>query len=63
MIRINSYDVGRAAIERNVNVNIGRAVYVACSAKWNLGTNSAFALGSRRTMEVLDRIGLQDVEF
>jgi hypothetical protein len=29
----------------------------ACSATWNLGTNSAFALGRRKTTENLDRVG------
>jgi hypothetical protein len=28
-----------------------------CSATWNLGTNSAFALGPRKTTEYLDQIG------
>jgi hypothetical protein len=40
-----------------VGVAIGRAAWEACSATWNLGTNSAFALGPRKTMENLDRIG------
>jgi hypothetical protein len=38
------------------NVTIGRAVCKACSAMWNLGTNSAFALGLRKTMENLDGV-------
>jgi hypothetical protein len=34
----------------------------ACSATWNLGTNSAFALGPRKTTENLDRVGrLQEI--
>jgi hypothetical protein len=36
------------------NVTIGRAAWEACSAMWNLGTNSAFALGPRKTTENLD---------
>jgi hypothetical protein len=32
------------------NATIGRAAWEACSATWNLGTNSAFALGPRKTM-------------
>jgi hypothetical protein len=40
-----------------LNVTIGRAACEACSATWNLGTNSAFALGPRKTMENLDRDG------
>jgi hypothetical protein len=39
------------------NVIIGRAAWEACSATWNLGTNSAFALGPRKTTEILDRVG------
>jgi hypothetical protein len=31
-------------------VTIGRAAREACSAMWNLGTNSAFALGPRKTL-------------
>jgi hypothetical protein len=37
--------------------NIGRAACEASSATWNLCTNSAFALGSRKTTENLDRVG------
>jgi hypothetical protein len=33
------------------NVTIGKAAWEACSATWNLGTNSAFALGARKTTE------------
>jgi hypothetical protein len=40
------------------NVAIGRAAREACSATWNLGTNSVFALGIRKTTENLDRVGL-----
>jgi hypothetical protein len=44
------------------NVIIRRAAYEACSATWNLGTNSAFALGPRKITENLDRVGRsQDV--
>jgi hypothetical protein len=39
------------------NVTIGRAAWEACSATWNLGTNSAFALGPRKITENLDRVG------
>jgi hypothetical protein len=39
------------------NVTIGRAAWEACSATWNLGTNSAFALGSKKTTGNLDRVG------
>jgi hypothetical protein len=39
------------------NIIIGRAAWEACSAMWNLGTNTAFVLGPRKTMENLDRVG------
>jgi hypothetical protein len=39
------------------NVTIERATWETCSAMWNLSTNSAFALGPRKTMENLDRVG------
>jgi hypothetical protein len=35
---------------------MGRAACEACSATWSLDTNSAFALGSRKTTENLDRV-------
>jgi hypothetical protein len=38
------------------NVTIGKAAWEACNATWNLGTNSAFALGPRKTTENLDRV-------
>jgi hypothetical protein len=45
-----------------VNITIGRAAWEACSSTWNLGTNSAFALGPRKTTEYLHRVGRsQDV--
>jgi hypothetical protein len=50
-------NIGRATLGRNFDVTIGRAAYEACSATWNLCTNSAFALGSRKTTENLDRVG------
>jgi hypothetical protein len=40
-----------------VNVTIGRATWEACSATWNLGANSAFALGPKKTTENLDQVG------
>jgi hypothetical protein len=39
---------GRAASERNFDVTIMRAACEACSARWNLGKNSAFSLESRK---------------
>jgi hypothetical protein len=41
----------------NFEVTIGRAAYEAYRATWNLGTNSAFALGPNKTTENLDRVG------
>jgi positive regulator of sigma E activity len=38
------------------DVTIGRAACEACSATWNCGTNSAVALGPRKSMENLDRV-------
>jgi hypothetical protein len=38
-------------------VTIGRAAWEACSAMWNLGTNSVFALGPRKTTENLVQVG------
>jgi hypothetical protein len=46
----------RAILGRNFDVTNGRAACEACSATWNLGTKSAFALGSRKTTENLDRV-------
>jgi hypothetical protein len=43
-------NVGRAILGRNFDVTIRRAACEACSATWNLGTNSAFDLGSRKTL-------------
>jgi hypothetical protein len=40
-----------------LTVTVGRAAWEACSATWNLGTNSAFALGPRKPTENLDRVG------
>jgi hypothetical protein len=43
-------DIRRATLGRNFNITIGRAACEACSATWNLGTNSAFAQGPRKTL-------------
>jgi hypothetical protein len=41
-----------------------RAAHEASSAKRNLCTNSAFALGQRKTMENFNRFGMsQDLAF
>jgi hypothetical protein len=40
-----------------LNVTIGRAAWEACSATWNLGTNSAFALGPKKPTENLNPVG------
>jgi hypothetical protein len=39
-------EVAGAALGRNFTVTIGRAAWKACSATWNLGTNSAFPWSS-----------------
>jgi hypothetical protein len=48
MIGINFYDVDRVCIivnlGRKFDVNNGRAASETCSATWNLGTNSEFAV-------------------
>jgi hypothetical protein len=36
---------------RNCDVAIGRAERESCLSVWNLGTNSAFALGPSKTIE------------
>jgi hypothetical protein len=46
-----------AILGRNFDVTIWRAACEACSATWNLGTNSASALGSRKTTKNLNRVG------
>jgi hypothetical protein len=45
--------IGRAILGRNFDVTKGRAAGEACSATWNLGTNSSFAPGSRKPTEKL----------
>jgi hypothetical protein len=43
---------------RNLNIkSIGRAAWEACRATWNVGTNSAFAQGLRKTTTNLKRVG------
>jgi hypothetical protein len=51
------FKIRRTSLRRNFNVTIRRAAYEACLATWNLGTNSAFDLGPRKTTENLDRVG------
>jgi hypothetical protein len=50
-------NVGRAALGGNFDVTTGRAACEASSATWNLGTNTLFALGPRKTTENLNRVG------
>jgi hypothetical protein len=38
------------------NITVGKAAWEACSVMWNLGTNSAFTLGPRKTMKNLDQV-------
>jgi hypothetical protein len=47
----------RAILGRNFDVTSGWSACEACSATWNLSTNSAFALGSRKSTENLNRFG------
>jgi hypothetical protein len=42
-----------ATLGLNFDISVGRAALKACGATWNLGTNSAFALGPRKTTENL----------
>jgi hypothetical protein len=44
-------------MEKFLMLPFGMAAWEACSATWNFGINSAFALGSRKTTENLDRVG------
>jgi hypothetical protein len=39
------------------NATVGKAAWEACSATWNLGNKSAFALGPKKTTDNLDRVG------
>jgi hypothetical protein len=50
-------NIGRAILAQNFHVSNGGAACDVCSATWDLGTNSVFALGSRKTTENLDRVG------
>jgi hypothetical protein len=43
-----NWRMGSVAFNRNCDITLWSA---ACSATWNLGTNSAFALGRRKTTE------------
>jgi hypothetical protein len=45
---------GWSSPKSKVKITIGRAAWEACSETWNLGTNSAFALGPRKPTENLD---------
>jgi hypothetical protein len=53
VIRTN---IGRAIVGRSFEITNGRVACESCSATWNLCTNTAFALGSRKTTENLDRV-------
>jgi hypothetical protein len=50
-------NIGRATLGRNYDFAIGKAACEGSGATWNLGANSAFALGSRTHTEKLDRVG------
>jgi hypothetical protein len=51
-----SFKFMRGAFGRNFDVTIGRATRKACSATWNLGTDSPFALEPRNTTENLNQV-------
>jgi hypothetical protein len=48
--------IWRATSGRNVNVTIGRVACEAWSVTWNLGTNSAFALGLKPEFHPINNI-------
>jgi hypothetical protein len=50
-------NIRRCTLGKIFGVTIGRAAWEACSATWNLSTNSAFAPGPRETTENLDQVG------
>jgi hypothetical protein len=56
MIGINFYMTLEGLHNGVILTNIGRTACESSSATWNSGTNSAFALGSRKTTENLDRV-------
>jgi hypothetical protein len=45
--------IGMTTFGRNVTINVGRAGCEACIAAWNLGSNSAFSVGSRKLTKAL----------
>lgn len=47
---------GGVTLGRYFDVNVGRPACEACSATWDLGANSAFAVGLRKTTENSDRV-------
>jgi hypothetical protein len=48
----------KATLRRNFYVTIGSGACEACSATWDLATNSTFALAPTKTTENPDRVGL-----
>jgi hypothetical protein len=48
---------GEATLRKIFYVNTGKAACKACSATWNLGTISAFALVPKKTLDNLHRVG------
>lgn len=43
------------ALDRNLDINIRRAAFEACSARWKLGTNSKFGVGPRKITTNLNK--------
>jgi hypothetical protein len=57
-LRSNSWPHTTVSFEGEIfNVTVGWAACEACSATWNLGTNSAFALGPRKITLNLEQVG------
>jgi hypothetical protein len=50
------FKIERATLGRDFDVNPGDCM-CQCSARWNMCTISAFALGPRKTTENLDKVG------
>jgi hypothetical protein len=48
--------IDKVTLRRRCHVTIGWAACEACSAAWNLATNSAFAVGRRKMTSNLDPV-------
>jgi hypothetical protein len=54
---------GGATLGRNIDVKIGRSAWKASSVRWNLGTNSAFALGLKKPRKIFHQAVALDINF